>query len=407
MKTIFKRSVLLIDGLALALVSIALVDFILHPLAADFIFNSTIYRAVVILALIPLNLLVGFLIMRRVPGNVVGPLLIVFCGTVANWSIRPDIAPQLFAIFFWYDMAFGWLAFILMLIHFPNGEIYSPRLAPWFYGLAGIVVLVTSGLFLSTAVLPVPPHIVNPYHMPALANAGAWIDSGGILLMSVFLVLALVSPVLRFRNGSPRERQQIKWLALFGAVIILYTIPAIIIIPLLTGGEPMSPGYGPVAMFFYLISGLFPPLVIGIAIFRHHLWDIDILIRRTLVYSILTVILTLVYFGSIVVLQALFTRLFGHESPLAIVLSTLAIAAIFTQLRRRIQAFIDRRFYRQKYDAERVLTDFSLILRENVDLDQLTKSLLEVVVDTMQPDHVSIWLREVELRPGERPPKEN
>jgi len=80
--------------------------------------------------------------------------------------------------------------------------------------------------------------------MPALAYAGAWIDSGGILLMSVFLVLALVSPVLRFRNGSPRERQQIKWLTLFGAVIILYTIPAIIIIPLLTGGEPMSPGYG-------------------------------------------------------------------------------------------------------------------------------------------------------------------
>ena len=399
MKAIFDRSVHIVVAIALCLVGVALVDFILHPLAADFIFTSTLYRAVVILALVPLNLLVGFLIMRRVPGNVVGPLLIVFCGTVAYWSIRPDIALQLFALFFWYDMAFGWLAFFLMLIHFPNGEIYSPRLAPWFYGLAGIFVLVTSGLFLSTAVLPVPLHIVNPYHMPALANAGAWIDSGGILLMVAFLLLALVSPVLRFRNGSPRERQQIKWLALFGAVIILYTIPAIIIIPLLTGGEPMSPGYGPVAMIFYLICGLFPPLVIGIAIFRHHLWDIDLIIRRTLVYTILTAILGLVYFGIVVVLQSLFTGVIGHQTPVAIVLSTLAIAALFTPVRRRIQDFIDRRFYRQKYNAEQVLAEFSTILREKVELDDLTKSILDVVEETLHPQQVSLWLQD---RDGEK-----
>jgi hypothetical protein len=156
-----------------------------------------------------------------------------------------------------------------------------------------------------------------------------------------------------------------------------------------------------------LSEGLFPPLVIGIAIFRHRLWDIDILIRRTLVYSILTVILTLVYFGSVVLLQALFTEVIGHQTPVAIVLSTLVIAAFFTTLRRRIQTFIDRRFYRQKYDAERVLADFSTILREKVDLDHLTNSILEVVKDSMQPEHVSIWLREFDIRPGERPSQEN
>ena len=155
MKAIFDRSVHIVVAIALCLVGVALVDFILHPLATDFTFNSTLYRAVVILALVPLNLLVGFLIMRRVPGNVVGPLLIVFCGTVAYWSIRLDIAPQLFALFFWYDMAFGWMALFLMIMHFPNGAIYSPRLAPWMYMVSGILVLGTSGIFLGTATLPV------------------------------------------------------------------------------------------------------------------------------------------------------------------------------------------------------------------------------------------------------------
>jgi hypothetical protein len=209
--------------------------------------------------------------------------------------------------------------------------------------------------------------------------------------------------IVGLRNGSPRERQQIKWLALFGAAIILYAILAIIIIPLLTGGQVMGPGYGLVAMFFYLISGLFPPVVIGITIFRHRLWDIDILIRRTLVYSILTAILALIYFGSVVLLQSLFTEMIGHQTPAAIVLSTLAIVVLFTPVRRRIQTLIDRRFYRQKYDAEQVLADFSTVLREKVDLDHLTQAIQGVVVETMQPEHVSLWLRKVDGQPGERP----
>jgi hypothetical protein len=143
--------------------------------------------------------------------------------------------------------------------------------------------------------------------------------------------------------------------------------------------------------------------VIGIAIFRHHLWDIDLIIRRTLVYTILTVILALVYFGTVVLLQELFTTAIGHQTPAAIVLSTLAIAALFTPFRRRLQTFIDRRFYRRKYNTERVLAEFSLILREKVELDRRTEAILGVVVETMQPENVSLWLREVDGHPGERP----
>ena len=122
MKKVFDRLVLLVSGLSLALIGLALLDFLLHPLAQDYTFQSTLYRAVVILVLTPLNLLAGFLIIRRVPGNVVGPLFIVWSGTVAYGSIRGDLDPRLFALFYYYDMVFGWLGFMLMLAHFPVGE---------------------------------------------------------------------------------------------------------------------------------------------------------------------------------------------------------------------------------------------------------------------------------------------
>jgi hypothetical protein len=249
--------------------------------------------------------------------------------------------------------------------------------------------------------------MANPFYLPALGKQADLILRLGLLFFSPILVLALVSPVLRYRKGSPRERQQIKWLALFAGFTVLYTLLGLIAYPLLTGGPVMNPGNGLSAVFFYLITGLFPPLAIGVAVLRHRLWDIDLLIRRTVVYSFLTVILTLVYFGSVVVLQTLFTTVIGHQSPAAIVLSTLAIAALFTPLRRRIQTFIDRRFYRQKYNAEKVLTAFSTTLREEVDLDSLTNSIQGVVKETMQPAHVSLWLRDVNFRPGERQLEEN
>ena len=139
------------------------------------------------------------------------------------------------------------------------------------------------------------------------------------------------------------------------------------------------------------------PLSFAFAIFRYRLWDIDIIIRRTAVYSILTLTLTLVFFGSVVGLQALSQAILGeHQSSFATILSTLVIAALFTPLRRGIQNSIDRRFYRKKYTTEQVLAAFSTTLRNEVDLDELKSSILEVVEGTMQPDHVSLWLREAD-----------
>ena len=151
-----------------------------------------------------------------------------------------------------------------------------------------------------------------------------------------------------------------------------------------------------------LVSFTAVPIAVGIAILRYRLYDIDLLINRTLVYGSLTVTLVALYFGGIVVLQRVFVLLTGQQSTLAVVASTLLIAALFTPLRRRIQGFIDRRFYRRKYDARKTLEAFSTKLKNETDLEALNNDLVGVVRETMQPAHVSLWLRPATAPKGEQ-----
>lgn len=392
MKKVFDRFVHLLGGVSLGLSGLALVDFLLYPLATDFTYHSALYRAVVILVFTPLTLLIGFLIIRRVPGNIVGPLLLLWAGTVAFSSVRSEIGELPLALFALYEVGVGWLSLFAIVLHFPDGQIYSPRAAAWLYPQLGLSLVLGVLITLSNATSYAGQ--ANPFLVPALQGLNGTFTWLAILVSFPAMLMALASPALRYRNGSPLERLQIKWIALFGGILTGGTVLGFIVVPLITGDPMFYRQNNLFSLLFFSSTSLFPSLAIGIAILRHRLWDIDLIIRQTLVYSTLTVILTLVYFGTVVGLQELFTAVIGRQSPIAIVLSTLAIAASFTRLRNRIQERIDRRFYRHKYNARQVLASFSTTLREEVDLDRLAISLLDVIGETMRPAHSFLWLRD-------------
>jgi hypothetical protein len=193
---------------------------------------------------------------------------------------------------------------------------------------------------------------------------------------------------VRLRRATGVERQQIKWFAYAAAVAVSGSIVGHSLFLATDASWLLWAGLIP-----GMVGVLGMPVAMGIAILRYRLYEIDLIINRTLVYGSLTAILATLYFGGIVVLQRLFVALTAQESQLAIVASTLAVAAIFNPLRRRIQALVDRRFYRRKYDAAKTPEAFSVKLRDETDLDALSDDLVGVVKETMQPAHVSLWLR--------------
>jgi hypothetical protein len=200
------------------------------------------------------------------------------------------------------------------------------------------------------------------------------------------------------RVYNPVQRQQTKWLVFAFTVIVVLLVLYLAIGGLVPAFSQPNSLYRLTRATMTMIFFLLIPLSIGIAILRYRLWDIDVIINRTLAYGTLTAILALVYAGLVIALQFILYRLTGQaaENPLAIVASTLVIAALFNPLRQRIQAFIDRRFYRRKYDAARTLEAFSAIMRNEVDLNRLSEQLVAVVQDTMQPTFVSLWLHKPE-----------
>ena len=223
-----------------------------------------------------------------------------------------------------------------------------------------------------------------------------WLSPLYTLVRSAFYCSLALALLYRYRRmATPVQRQQIKWVV-FAATIVIGEVS---VASLLTVLPSYFPALGLLTQLRQLVGSIthiLPvlfPLSIGIALLRYRLWDIDIIINRTLVYGALTVILTAIYVGLVIGLQALLRGIISQDSGVAIVISTLVIAALFQPLRYRIQRVIDRRFYRSKYDAAKIVAAFSSTLRQEVDLDQLREHLVAVVEETMQPAHVSLWLR--------------
>jgi hypothetical protein len=253
-----------------------------------------------------------------------------------------------------------------------------------------VVVVATLAPALEPGRLFTFPTVENPFGLgePFGRIAVVANDVTDLTVMPVFFV-SLASMVARLRGARGRERLQLKWIT-YAAALTAVSFA----VSFLAGS--LSEGWRAVSDLFFLagvvwFAGI--PVAAGVAILRHKLYDIDRIINRTLVYGPLTVLLAATYFGGVVGLQSVFRALTGQESQLAVVASTLAIAALFVPLRRRVQGFVDRRFYRSRYDAARILDAFSARLREGTRLDALSEDLVGVVRRTVQPAHASLWLR--------------
>jgi hypothetical protein len=278
----------------------------------------------------------------------------------------------------------GGLGLIVFLdLLFPNGRLPSARWR-WFARFTAIVLLPAAILGALSPGLILSSTLDNPLGIEGLPNASKEIEA----FMYALVAVGASSMLARLRHAGTIERQQIKWFAYATAVAI-------------SGVILKNTVYPPVGVMWVWWVGLVlttvgvvsSPVAMGIAIFRYRLYEIDTLINRTLVYAPLTALLVALYFGAIVLLQSVFVALTGEQSTLAVVASTLLIAALFNPLRRRIQSLIDRSFYRRKYDAAKTLEGFSLKLRDETDLEALSDDLVGVVRETMQPAHASLWLR--------------
>jgi hypothetical protein len=280
--------------------------------------------------------------------------------------------------------------FVLLFLVFPEGWPQS-RALRWFASL--VLFVIAYGTILA-AFSPGPIDAIggavdNPLGMEALRGVGT--NSAVGPLESVLYALGIVAAASlfgRMRRARGVQRQQLKWFAyatvvLVGGVVLGFTVSEA------TGVQWL----GEIGFVLRMVGLTGLPIAIGIAVLRYRLYNIDRIINRTLVYGSLTATLLALYFGGIVVLQRIFVLLTGEKSTVAVVASTLLIAALFTPLRRRIQSGIDRRFYRRKYDARKTLEAFSLTLRDETDLEALSGDLVGVVRETMQPAHVSLWLR--------------
>ncbi len=342
--------------------------------------------------------LVGALIAARRPQNPIGwsVLVIGLCISVNSFNdayfalVLPyglERAPG--ALFLAWLSGLLWVVLFMqltVLLHlFPTGHTLNRRWRMIFR----VAILAQIGMLLFFAVVtPLTvetqdgstleyPNPIGLVYLPIETSGPALF----IVFMLVPIVLGLVALLVRFATARGVEREQIKWL-LYAASLFVITI-------VLELGQVIA-----LADSMAGIMALGMPIAIGIALLRYRLYDIDIIIRKTLTYALVVALLAMLYFGSVILLQQLFASITNlQDSTIITVVSTLAIAALFVPLRNKIQALIDRRFYRKKYDAQQVLQDFAQTVRDETDLEKLTARLIEVVNETMQPKSVSVWLK--------------
>jgi hypothetical protein len=310
-------------------------------------------------------------------------------------TVQDSGAAALAAFTSWVT-AWIWMAGIapvatFLLLLFPDGHLPSPRWRPvaWLSGfsLAALILglATTPGTFEDT-------DVANPVGIPA-PRVMELLTGASLALLGVCILLCCASLVVRYRNAGHEQRQQLKWLAWAIPIVVAFLVAS----SLVQSGGPTARAVD-IGNALSAVGLMAVPVAIACAILRSRLYDIDVVINRTLVYATLTVTLAVVYLSSVLLLRLALTPLTG-KSDLAVAASTLAVAALFRPLRTRIQTVVDRRFYRRRYDAALTLQSFTGRLRQEVDLETVSSELSSVVRDTMQPAHVTLWLRHQERLP--------
>jgi hypothetical protein len=349
---------------------------------------------------------IGALLLLKRPRNPIGWIMaanafmlsvVIALGYYATYTVLIRGQPDALAVFgawifncFWFLMLA--LTFVYLPLLFPDGRLLSRRWLPVAVvaGAMPLAVVVLRALMDTIPVNEAPGHrIDNPIGIEGLGSAESLPIYGALnVLFFVGVAGVVASVVVRFRRSRGDERQQMKWFA--SAIVVLLGGSLVLSAVSQATGVRWLEGVGFVLSMVGVAS---LPTTVGIAILRYRLYGIDVIINRALVYGSLTAMLGLAYFGGVTLLQGILRTLTGQESTLAVVASTLAIAALFNPLHRRVQAFVDRRFYRRKYDAAKTLEALSSRLRDETDLDALSDDLVGVARATMQPEHVSLWLR--------------
>ena len=361
--------------------------------------------------------LVGALIASKRPQNPIGWIcltagflwmLIVLSDSYGTYglakpgSIPYPVASEALGLWLWVPPV-GLLGTYLILL-FPNGRLPSRRWRPLAWLSGAVIVLGSVGIALAPGSVEDLGGVRNPFGL----EGAPWVAYAAVVvpLLPVCILASAVSLVLRYRRSGGEERQQVKWIAFAASFVGLVALITVVSTQMFAPESLETAGTQPLWLELLqdveLLSLAGVPVAVGFAILRHRLYDIDVVINRTLVYGSLTAMLVAVYYGSVVILQYIFRALSGGESQFAIVASTLAIAALFNPLRRRVQGFVDRRFYRRKYDAAKTLAGFGVRLREETDLETLGSDVVRVVRETMQPAHVSLWLRPDPTSEGEQ-----
>ncbi len=392
--------------LALLIISAVMLSMAFNPTSINWLWNQ-------ITAIVTIGApVLGLIILRKQPRHPIGWLWLLW-GVVVSFRTlghgvyylggsRPTGYSAVTYFLLWSTELANIITLIvpsLLMLWFPHGQLLSRRwqfLYIWLF-------LASTALFINLFHSGVNWNgsdadgivINNPYGwLPA--DSVTFLAPPAFFSLIFIMILAAVSLVLRYRSSAQLVRLQLRWFVLGGFLfVILNFFPTGFI-----GDTTVGTGVN-LLMVILSFSAILPLYVaVGIAILRYRLYDIDVIIRRTLVYALLSGLLALVYFGLVILLQNLFDSVSGEQSPLLIVVSTLIIAALFAPLRQRVQAFIDRRFYRKKYDAQQILAAFAQTARDEVSLEALTAELTRVVQETIQPEQISVYLKPVS---SERP----